>query len=272
MDFNFAEEKKREEPERTSNEDYKKDKDDIEFGEAVRRIKSILSESEGGVNYEDSEKLIQEYAERVLKRRQSVHHPREQNTSDDEGQESDAERIVSGIRTDPADAVDAREPAKKKGKKNESPTPRKSSSSSSSSSSSNSSNNSNTGRGGTAKGAKEKIVFEDSPSEPSTRKGEEELERRFRIDSVKDIHTRWAEDVVRLLQANYPIDQSKPEVPSAQPSTQKKAVKKMPSKKGGSKKKSSPKKKKSKSSGSKKRASPSKLTQSLLKKLLKKGK
>ena len=278
MDFKFAVEPKKEEEESGSYERARKpakkasdeeknklsEKKMREYASEIKKIKESLDE--------DNEDLIlKEYAQKILKNQDPVGHVEKkrkdekysetESSSESDSLDSDSERILKSLSEkkdwSQEDAVDGRK-RKQQQKVNESsddgeeeeekegPRPKKK--------------------------TPGKVIYEDSPVEPSTKKGEVELEQRFRIDSVKDFHARIAEDVAKILQKSYPQQEFKRESEDEQRPPKKNLKKKMPAKKTAAKKKKSPPKKKKSSSSQKKGGSTSKLTQALIKKLMKRRK
>ena len=238
----------------------KKEEDKEEEPNYAERLQKRLREEDRAKRGDESsrEKLFEKFANSILKVNEEIKPAKknEASTNDDSSEtdslDSESEKIIQtlsskGLLKKNSDSVDAGRPSKKR-KRSES-------------SEEEEEEDKKTRREGG-------VFFEDPAVDPATSRGEEELEQRFRIDSVRDFHARIAEDVAKILEKKYPFEKFKSE--SEPTADTKKSVKKMPAKSKGSpkKKKSSPKKKKSSPKKPKKSSAPQK-TNALMKQMLK---
>lgn len=211
----------------------KKEEDKEEEPSYAERHQKRLREEDRAKRGDEStrEKLFEKFANSILKVNEEIKPAKkneastnETDSSETDSLDSESEKIIQTLTSKGLlknmDSVDAGRPSKKR-KRSES---------------SEEEDNKKTRREGG-------VFFEDPAVDPATSRGEEELEQRFRIDSVRDFHARIAEDVAKILEKKYPFEKFKNESEPA--ADQKETVKKMPAKSKGSpkKKKSSPKKK-----------------------------
>lgn len=239
----------------------KKEEDKEEEPSYAERHQKRLREEDRAKRGDEStrEKLFEKFANSILKVNEDIKPAKkneastnETDSSETDSLDSESEKIIQTLTSKGLlknmDSVDAGRPSKKR-KRSES------------SEEEEEEDNKKTRREGG-------VFFEDPAVDPATSRGEEELEQRFRIDSVRDFHARIAEDVAKILEKKYPFEKFKNESEPA--ADQKETVKKMPAKSKGSpkKKKSSPKKKKSSPKKPKKSTAPKK-TNALMKQMLK---
>ena len=184
--------------------------------------------------YQKRQKLIDE-VRGILKIKEAVRHPQTQRQESEEEEEeeadsstdtdSESERIIQILReaggeekTQNEDNVDG---------------PRKRQKSESLSEEEEEEEDGKRAAGKTKKKVtKGAAVYEDQPVEPSTRRGEDELEKLFEINTVRNFPKRVAEDVAKILEEKYGLAEGG-------------GVKKMPARKRPASKKRPSKKKKS---------------------------
>ena len=233
----------REEPDRSHREEYYNSENETE---KVRKKE------------DDREKNFTTFAKNILKVNEIVSHPKEkkEETSSDESSETDS------IDSESARMMEALLKKKKRAKEEKASGKKRMSERVSSSSEEEEKEDDNKNSSKRAKKKEGTALYEEQPVEASTKRGEEELEELFALDSVRTFQKKLAEDVAKILKKDL-LDEAASKVQNVRPTE--KPKKKMPAKKKSPKKKSAPKKKKSTSKSSK--GNSIKVSKSFLKKL-----
>ena len=214
----------REEPDRSHREEYYNSDNSENETEKVRKKE------------DDREKNFTTFAKNILKVNEIVSHPKEkkEETSSDESSETDS------IDSESARMMEALLKKKKRAKEEKASGKKRMSERVSSSSEEEEEEEDNKNSSKRAKKKEGTALYEEQPVEASTKRGEEELEELFALDSVRTFQKKLAEDVAKILKKDL-LDEAASKVQNVRPTE--KPKKKMPAKKKSPKKKSAPKKK-----------------------------